>query len=194
MSSIVRFSVTLIVVLLVAACASPEVLAPRNAAVPAGVDFSGQWQLSETSLESKRRLDDVNLKDPVDIVKEEKRARTGRSSRASKNNKSVHIFIEAGSSLKITQTEYGIFISFDRSVVEEYRFGENRRVNVGPIVAARVSGWEGSSYVIETLDDDGVKLVERYRLEDENLTLVRHVSLWEKEEKTLDLEQVYNRN
>jgi hypothetical protein len=57
-----------------------------------------------------------------------------------------------------------------------------------------VSGWEGSSYVIETLDDEGVKLVERYRLEDENTILVRHVVLWEKAEKTLDVEQVYNQN
>ena len=193
MSLFARFSVALVSAFLVSACVTPEVLVPKDPIVPDGVDFSGRWQLSAESHESMRQLDDVSLEEPTDIVKEAKRARTGRSSRSSKS-KAVHIFLEAGSNLKITQTEYGIFISFDRSIVEEYRFGENRRVNVGPIVAARVSGWEGNSYVIETLDDEGAKLVERYRLQHENTKLVRHVILWEKDEKTLDVEQVYNQN
>ena len=193
MSLFARFSVALVSAFLVSACVTPEVLVPKNPIVPDGVDFSGRWQLSAESRESMRQLDDVSLEEPTDIVKEAKRARSGRSSRSSKT-KSVHIFLEAGSNLKITQTEYGLFVSFDRSIVEEYQFGENRRVNVGPIVAARVSGWEGTSYVIETLDDEGAKLVERYRLEERNARLVRQVSLWEDEEKTVDVELVYNRD
>ena len=52
----------------------------------------------------------------------------------------VHVFLEAGKALKITQTADGVFISFDRSIVEEYRFGEKREINVGPVTADRVSG------------------------------------------------------
>jgi hypothetical protein len=72
-----------------------------------------------------------------------------------------------GTALKVTQTGSGLFFSFDRSVVEEYRFGENREVEVGAITAERVSGWEGRSYVIETLDKDGAKLIESWQLREQ---------------------------
>ena len=60
---------------------------------------------------------------------------------------------ETGKSLKVTQTEHGFFVSLDRSVVEEFGFGENRIVTLGPIEAQRVSGWEGATYIVETLDE-----------------------------------------
>ena len=173
-------------------CVAKEVLAPKSGAVPAGIDFSGQWQLRDPDRESIRRLDEATAGIPDDILKEAKRARTGRPSRSSKGT-AVYVFLEAGTNLKITQTEFGIFISFDRSIVEEYRFGENRMANVGPILAARVSGWEGDDYVIETLDDDGAKLIERYRLESNGSQLVRQIVLRVKGKQTLDIEQIYDR-
>ena len=173
-------------------CVAKEVLEPKSGAVPAGIDFSGQWQLRDPDRESIRRLDEATAGIPDDILKEAKRARTGRPSRSSKGT-AVYVFLEAGTNLKITQTEFGIFISFDRSIVEEYRFGENRMANVGPILAARVSGWEGDDYVIETLDDDGAKLIERYRLESNDSQLVRQIVLRVKGKQTLDIEQIYDR-
>ena len=177
----------------VVACVAPEVLQPRDATVPTGVDFSGRWQLSDTDGETIRRLDDANPVPVEDILKEAKRARTGRAS-SSKPGSAVHVFLEAGSRLKITQTDFAIFVSFDRAIVEEYEYGEYRQVHVGPIVATRVSGWEGKAYIIETLDKDGAKLIERYRLEDTGVRLIRTISLWEKGVRKLEVEQVFERS
>ena len=151
----------------IAACGSGEVLQPRSALVPAGVDFSGRWQLREGQ--------------PPATV--DSRTDAGL----------VSVFLESGDALKITQTPDGIFISFDRAIVEEYRFGEQREINVGPVVADRVSGWDGASYVVETLDDDGARLVETYRLMDRGNTLVREVVIRRGEKRKLDLRQIFDK-
>lgn len=103
------------------------------------------------------------------------------------------MFLEAGESLKVTQTEHGLFISFDRSVVEEYRFGEKREISVGPVIADRVSGWEGDTYVIETLDVDGAKLIETYRLFDNGRQLRRTIAIVHNDEEQLAIEQNFDR-
>ena len=178
--------------ILVDACATPEALMPKSGVVPEGVDFSGRWELRDPERESIKRVEEATAGVPDDILKEAQRARSGKPSRSSTGT-AVYVFLETGTSLKITQTEFGIFVSFDRSIVEEYRFGEHRMVNVGPISASRVSGWDGNDYVIETLDEDGAKLVERYRLENNDSRLVRRIVLWVKDEQTLDIEQFFDR-
>ena len=87
----------------------------------------------------------------------------------------------------MTQTEHGLFISFDRSVVEEFRFGENRLVSVGEVEAQRVTGWEGKQLVVETLDRNGMKLTERFQLTNSGDTLHRQITLRSKklEEETI---------
>jgi len=193
MPIILRCLLPVAVIFSVVACVAPEVLLPKSAAVPVGVDFSGRWQLSDNDGETIRRLDDANPVPAEDIIKEAKRARTGRA-RNSKPGSAVHVFLEAGSRLKITQTDFAIFVSFDRAIVEEYQYGEQRQVNVGPIIATRVSGWEGKDYIIETLDKEGAKLIERYRLEDAGVRLIRTISLWEKGVRKLEVEQVFERS
>lgn len=108
-------------------------------------------------------------------------------------NIAVSVFLEMGTSLKVTQTASGLFFSFDRSVVEEYRFGENRQVSVGAISASRVSGWEHDAYVIETLDKDGAKLVESWRLQQDGNVLQRNIMIWDRGDKQLALEQRFER-
>ncbi len=164
-----KFILTLMLIFCLAGCANQEVLVAKSAVVPEGVDFSGQWRLR------------VAAEEPI------------RRQRRPKKSGAVHVFLEKGSNLKITQTEFGIFISFDRAIVEEYRFGEFRSVNVGPIVASRVSGWEGDAYVIETLDEDGEKLIEKYRLEGNNSRLVRQITIWFKDTRTTQIEQIFDR-
>lgn len=149
-----RLFLTLPLLFFVAACGTKEVLVAKDPVVPSGVDLSGQWQLQDAGNDASGAL---------------------RSSRTSRS--AVRVFLEFGSNLKITQTDFGVFVSFDRSIVEEYRFGENRVVSVGPISASRVSGWEGDSYVIETLDDEGDKLIESYRLADDSEMLLRGLVL-----------------
>ncbi len=105
----------------------------------------------------------------------------------------VGIFLETGDSLKITQTPHALFISFDRAVVEEYRFGENRPVSVGQANAHRVSGWEGDTYVVETLGEKGMKLTDRYSLADENRQLIRHITLRSREMEEVTIVQEFDR-
>ena len=187
-----RLPILLAIAAILTACASGPVLEPKNAAAPDGVDLTGQWQLREESDDTAGQIDAAGREAAgagEDIVKI---ARKGESSR-SKNASLLHVFLESGSRLKITQTPYGVFVSFDRAIVEEYTFGEHRPVNVGPIVAERVSGWENRRFVVETADDKGNRLVEHYWLSDSSSTLHRHIRLFRKESKDLDIEQVFTR-
>ena len=103
------------------------------------------------------------------------------------------MFLRTGDRLKISQTPYALFVSFDRSVVEEYRFREHRLVNVGPIEADRASGWMDGKYVIQTLDNDGALLEESYEPEAGGDVLVRSISVIYGDEEILSFEQVYDR-
>ena len=103
------------------------------------------------------------------------------------------MFLENDASIRITQTGDGLFIGFGRSIVEEYRFGEARRVSVGGATARRVSGWEQNTYVIETLGDGGMKLTERYRLTPRGQHLQREIRLRSKELEQVTIVQTFVR-
>lgn len=105
---------------------------------------------------------------------------------------SVRVFLEFGESLKITQTFFGLFISYDRSVVEEYTYGENRIVKIGPIEATRVSGWDGQSFVVETLDDSATILYETWYLEEAGKVLIRDVRISKGETDSFVRQQVFD--
>lgn len=177
--------------LIVTGCAYREVLDRRSAVAPTDVDLSGQWTLHRDALDTNRRIAAAEREAAGggDRLFEPQRRESSRRSARSL----VHVFLETGRNLKITQTRDGLFISFDRAIVEEYHFGEYRRVNVGPIEADRSSGWETGAYVIETLDDDGAKLFERYRLADAAQTLVREIRVSRKDLVELSVEQRFLR-
>lgn len=177
-----RTGLGLLGAVLLAGCGAQEVLIPKSGDPPPAVDFSGRWELRSDASAERRRLNDAirrtdgidsgPILQPADLQRDgyllERRANRGGL---------VHVFLEHGRRLRIMQTDAAIFISFDRAVVEEFRFGENRQVSVGPVVAARVSGWEGDAYVVETLDDQGMKLTERFELADGGETLRRTITL-----------------
>lgn len=172
-------------------CAGKEILQQRSAAAPGGMDLSGRWTLREDSRGTNRRLDEAEhaAAGGSDSIFETERDSRSRRRRASL----VHVFLESGRDLKITQTDDGLFISFDRAIVEEYRFGEYRSVRVGPVEADRSSGWEQGAYVIETLDDKGSKLYERYQLENSGHLLERQITIFRKGEVELSLVQKFDR-
>lgn len=178
-----------------AGCAAREELVAKSAAVPAGVDLSGQWQLRADDQDTVRRIDAAELKaaggEQGTILVPRKRP--SRAERKSASGAQVHVFLETGKSLKLTQTEFGLFVSFDRAIVEEYRFGEKRTVNVGPVMADRVSGWEGQHYVIVTRDKDGAVLTETYRLDAEGDGMIRTITISHDGENQLDVNQVFER-
>lgn len=168
----IRHILLLIAALAVAACAGRPTLEPRPGGNPEQVDLSGNWLLRTgdelpVSTEQTIRLPKPSTRRQAETTSTRPERRSG--------GPSVHLFLESGRLLKVSQTAYGLFFSFDRAVVEEYNFGENRVVNIGPIRAQRVSGWEGRSFVVETLDEDGHVLTERWRLDDG--MLVREIAI-----------------
>jgi hypothetical protein len=182
-------------------CATPEVLMPKSATAPAGVDFSGKWKIRpESTLDQGRINAAIDRTDGVDnktvmreMIKQQRSARNGMRRSGKNSGGLVHLFLETGDLLKITQTPYTLFISFDRAVVEEYSFGENRPINIGGADAHRVSGWEGSAYVIETLGEKGMKLTDRYSLADDNERLIRHITLRSKKMEEVTIVQELDR-
>lgn len=151
--------------LIVAGCAADPTLITRPEPVPAGLDLTGNWVQTRASGISQPEARDT----------------------------AVNVFVKTGNALKLTQTETGLFVSFDRSVVEEYRFGENRIISIGEIEAERASGWANNGYVIETLDDANALLIDTYRLLNEGENLRRTVELRHRGKLLLDLEFEYER-
>ncbi len=178
--------------LLMAGCASTPPLEGKSAANTGAVDLSGDWTLRGG--ERAERLPQSDGEQLIWIPK----GTTQRQQRPQRERRSkgtaVNVFLETGRNIRITQTVHGLFISFDRAVVEEYTFGENRVVAVGPIEAQRVSGWEGSTFVVETLDEDGARLRESWSLMDEGVALVRRVTVSKGEAEEFSIEQVFDRN
>jgi hypothetical protein len=156
--------------------------------------LSGLWQLRAEPGARDRRPD--NTEQQIRIPPSASRRNTGGRSAnrgARSDRAAVSVFLESGESLKITQTASGLFISFDRAIVEEYRFGENTPVSVGPIEAQRVSGWEGSRFVNETLDEAGAILTDSWELSTGGSVLVRMVTLTQGEERMFSMEQRFDR-
>ncbi len=168
-----RFAALVVAAAAVSSCASRPELIARGAAAPDGVNLSGLWQLREGPAAPKPALGE---RDPgIRIPPRSPGARVQGTRRVRGSGPSVWLFLETGASLKITQTPYGLFISFDRAVVEEYTFGEKRVVSIGPVEAQRVSGWDGERFVVETLDESGALLTESWRLIGDGNELLRDI-------------------
>lgn len=182
---------------LLSACAAREVLVPKSGVAPAAVDLSGTWRLRRDQSDGQRQIneairrtdgvDDRMILRPPNTQNERYRSATPRRNPGGL----VHVFLKNGSTLKVTQTTAGLFLSFDRAVVVEYRFGEHRQVRVGPVLAARVSGWEGQAYVAETLDENRMKLTERFELLNRH-TLQRTIVFRSKNDEEETLVQVFD--
>jgi hypothetical protein len=184
-----------------AACAAREVLQPRSGIAPQGADFSGRWHLRKDSATDRGQLKDAINKaaggnaEIIPLPPQNRRSNGSRAIPPSRTARDglVQVFLQSGDRLKITQTPHGIFISFDRSVVEEFRFGENRTVSVGQIEAQRVSGWDGDRYVVETLDRKGMKLTEELYLSDDRQTLHRLIVFRKADDTEVTMRQAFSR-
>jgi len=187
---------TLALALLVSGCAARPELLPHDASNPAGTDFTGRWELRSASGEPLTAA--VPREEGIRLTStKSQRSRSGLSrTSGSKRSKSpaVHVFIENGELLKVTQTEYGLFVAYDRAIVEEFTFGENRVVSLGPIEAQRVSGWQGSDFIVETMDKQGVTLRETWGLVDAGNALNREIVIMDDEEELYTALQVFDRS
>jgi hypothetical protein len=190
---------------LVAGCAgTPEPqLTPGGRKPPLDVDLTGYWQLRDADTDPLRNFSQEGFIGPgstervVRLTREIRRnaqqAPRSGGRRDRRRAALAQVFLETGENLKITQTVDGLFISYDRSVVEEYIFGEHRVATVGPVAAERASGWQDAGYVVETLDEDGVLLRERWYLDSGASLLRRNVEFLEKDEIVYSITQVFDR-
>ena len=185
--------VLLVGVLALAACAEAPQLDSLSAGNPEGVDLSGSWQIRVEGRGPLVREGEQpqTIRMPERATRRSAQQRQRRPQRAEGDD--VWIFIETGKALKITQTIDGLFISFDRSVVEEFTFGENLIVSVGPIKAMRVSGWEEQAFVVETVDKTGTTLYEAWHLDADSAVLMRDVRISKGEEDSYTLRQIFDR-
>jgi hypothetical protein len=177
--------------LLVAACVARPQLVPRPGGNPQQVDLSGRWVLRNGGERPVSNEQTIRIPPPTGIrgpTYQRPRARKPRS-----DGSALRVFLQTGTLLKVTQTDYGLFFSFDRAIVEEYNFGENRKVSVGPIEAQRVSGWDGRTFITETMDEEGNVLTELWRLEDDGALLVRDVSIGDESTVGFSAQQVFIR-
>lgn len=177
----------IILALAVVACGSKPTLEPRAGGNPQQVDLSGRWVLRTGDELPVRHEQTIRIpRSSTRRQTETARAPTQRRTRGL----SAHLFLESGKVLKVSQTDYGLFFSFDRAVVEEYNFGENRMVSIGPIGAQRVSGWDGPAFVVETMDEEGHVLTERWQLEEGTLT--REITIARGEDTSYSKRQVFD--
>ena len=183
---------------LLTACGNREMLVPIRNPQPDTVSFAGNWRMLEDFEAMQGKIDEaISQTDGVDEREILRGLLASNSDKRSRSKRDVgglvHVFLENGKSLRISQTDAGLFIAFDRSVVEEYRFGEARMLSKGGARAQRVSGWEGQDYVIETLDDQGMKLTERYVLKPGGIELSRQITLRSAELNTVTVVQTFSR-
>ena len=184
---------------LLAGCGNREMLVPIRNPQPDTVNFAGNWRMLDDFEAMQTKIDEaISQTDGVDereILRGLLASNSDKRSRSKRNvGGLVHVFLENGKSLRISQTDAGLFIAFDRSVVEEYRFGEARMLSKGGARAQRVSGWEGDDYIIETLDEHGMKLTERYVLEAGGIELIRQITLRSAELDTVTVVQTFSRD
>ncbi|WP_156762763.1 hypothetical protein [Woeseia oceani] len=186
-----------LLLLALSACGNREVLEPYASANQSTVSLAGNWVLEGDSAAIARELNrairqtDGVRDDRIMAPPRQGRSRSGGSSRA--QGGLTYVFFENADALKITQTPSALFISFNRAIVEEYRFGEMRRISVGQAEAQRVSGWDGPDYVVETLDRYGMKISERYSLSSDREKLVREVTFRGRNNESATVVQTFAR-
>ena len=191
------FVVVLCIFLALRGWATAEVLLPHSSVAPPGVDFSGTWQINERESADQQSINRAVTQ--TDGVKNsstggQSRQSNARQARSSRNRGAlVDVFLRTGRTLQITQTPYGFFVSVDRSVVEEFRFGESRMISVGEIEVQRASGWDGASYVVETLDKNGNKMIQRFWLSEDENVLHREITFRGRGDESATVVQFFGR-
>ena len=183
-----NLTVLMITAFLLAACAGTPPLPPRSGGNPEQVDMSGQWTLRGGS--GLPRSDEQTIRMPP-LVGQPTSQRRRTPSRP--DGSSMNVFLTSGKELKITQTVYALFFSFDRAIVREYNFGEYRTVSVGPIEGQRVSGWDGAVFMVETMGREGDVLTEAWSLTEDGAVLVRDISMRKGEDTSFATRQVFDR-
>ena len=103
----------LLSLLVLAGCGSKgPLLVPKNPEPPQAVNFSGLWQLRPGFADTNQRIEEIAGRASRDggLIRTRTPEGEGRGRRQRKGSL-MHVFLETGSTLKITQTDYALFIS-----------------------------------------------------------------------------------
>ena len=181
-----RILLFLVSVLTLTACSSAPSLPRPSSAFPEQLELAGTWQLVDQQVDDRMRVGGPGL-----IIPRSQRAAISVDYRK-EPGMLARSFLERGRLLKITQLDTALLISFDRAIVEEYRYDELRIASIGPIRAQRSSGFRGEALEILTLDEDRALLSERWQIVAGD-RLQRRVSITRKDKTLLGIVETYRR-
>jgi hypothetical protein len=99
--------------ILVGCASSAPQLISKSPTVPEGVDLSGRWVVRADSRAGRSQMD--GLQEKLVVTSRSQRSRRQKGS----SDGSAQVFIEYGESLKISQTDFGIFISYDIETLDD---------------------------------------------------------------------------
>ena len=173
-------------------CSTNETLVNFNQDPEEVTNLGGSWEYI-AKLNGQQDLNEA-----INRIIGQNNKRNIFSSSANQQNKRnsdyvAHLFLRDANRIKITQTRYALYIDFNRSIVEEYKNNRIETIELGEIKVQRSSGWQNGYYLIDTLDDRGMKITETYSLVNQNKNLQRKIILRDKDENEVVLERLYNR-
>ena len=165
--------------ILLTACASNEVLNKLPIKAEAEIDISGRWVFVGDYQSNQKKIDKAIDQSSGIIYRRIKTTGVFTETQNASSKKNAwgvsHLFFKNAKILRITQTDYALYIDFNRSIVEEYNFGELKKITIGNVNASRSSGWNGTQYQIDTLDNHGMKITEKYTISDDMNILTRSI-------------------
>lgn len=185
-------------IFLLSSCASIEELDKYSNKNTSKTDLNGSWEFIGNFEDNKKSIASA-VKKTNDVIYQSIKT-TGvfdrnNLSKVKPNSRGVaHLFFENTKKIKITQTNYSLFINFNRSIVEEYSFGEVKKITLGNVIARRSSGWVNNSYRIETLDDYGMKITEEYKLTGSSNNLERMLIFRDRDLNEIRILQIYQKD
>ena len=185
-------------IFLLSSCASIEELDKYSNKNTSKTDLNGSWEFIGNFEDNKKSIASA-VKKTSDVIYQSIKT-TGvfdrnNLSKVKPNSRGVaHLFFENSKKIKITQTNYSLFINFNRSIVEEYSFGEVKKITLGNVIARRSSGWVNNSYRIETLDDYGMKITEEYKLTGSSNNLERMLIFRDRDLNEIRILQIYQKD
>jgi len=189
----------LILIFFLSGCAAIEELEKHEVRPSPGIDLNGNWVFLGNFNENKKLITSVINKTNGVIYRGIKTTGLfdGKSSPKIKENSQgvAHLFFENTRKIKIIQTKYSLYINFDRSIVEEYSFGELKTIVLGNVKIKRSSGWVKNKdvYRIETLDEYGMKITEEYKVLANKEKLERLLIFRDKDLNEIRVTQIFMR-
>ncbi|MEC9415712.1 MAG: hypothetical protein VYC67_03870 [Pseudomonadota bacterium] len=192
-----KYTYIFLSLMLVTACSSNEVLNKLPANSDTKINISGRWVFDGDYLSNEMKINKTIDQSSGIIYQRIKTTGVFPEAQAARPKKNAwgvaHLFFKNAKVLRITQTDYALYVDFNRSIVEEYNFGELKNVTIGKVSASRSSGWFSNQFQIDTLDSHGMKITEKYTISGDMNTLTRNIIFRDKNFNNSEIVQNFKR-